>query len=89
MTLFGKPPVPPKPADVRQGGWSNGSILAAATAVARRPEKILDLFYYEERNNASIYAIKLYIRGKPWTFHIDEPLLFRNMPDGRFQLVGA
>ena len=50
--------------------------MAAISALAEYPERIKDIFVTEEKNQAGIYAVKFYIRGKPWIVEVDDRLLF-------------
>jgi hypothetical protein len=50
--------------------------MAAISALAEYPERIKDIFVTEEKNKAGIYAVKFYIRGKPWIVEVDDRLLF-------------
>ena len=44
--------------------------------VASKPEKLKDLFLTKEFNMAGIYNVKLYIRGKPYHFTVDDQILY-------------
>jgi hypothetical protein len=46
-------------------------------AVAEFPDLIKSVFLTKERNSAGIYAVRLYIRGKPWVITLDDEFLFR------------
>jgi len=50
--------------------------MAAISALAEYPERIKDIFLTQEKNKAGIYAVKFYIRGKPWIVEVDDKLLF-------------
>ena len=50
-------------------------ILSSLAAVAEEPNLIRDIFLNED-NNAGIYGVKFFIRGKPWVVDVDDTLLF-------------
>lgn len=43
---------------------------------AEFPELIRDAFITETDNNAGIYGVTFFIRGKPWVVDVDDFLLF-------------
>ena len=45
-------------------------------AVAEFPELIEDVFVNKEKNDAGIYKLRFFIRGKPWVVTIDDEMLF-------------
>lgn len=51
--------------------------MSAMSTVAEFPELIKDIFVVDEPNQAGIYAIRFYIRGKKWTVAIDDEFLFQ------------
>ena len=51
-------------------------LIAAMTAISKHPEILDKIFITEELNQAGIYAVKLYIRGKPWIVTVDDTFLF-------------
>ena len=58
-------------------------MLAAASAMAEHPKRLMDLFHYEEHgsqngiSNNGIYAIQMYALMEPITVTIDDRLPFR------------
>lgn len=58
-----------------QGQLGNCYILAAMGAVAEYPDLIKSVFLTQEKNDAGIYALQFYIRGKPWIITIDDTIL--------------
>jgi len=69
---------PPSWNDVIQGDLGNCYFLAAVGAAAEFPELLYDLFddRTEAKNDAGIYQVMFYIRGKPWVVDVDDQLLF-------------
>ena len=53
-------------------------MLASASGLAEKPQRIKDMFLVDEKNDAGIYAVKFFIRGKPWVVHIDSDLVFKS-----------
>ena len=58
--------------DTVQGGAGNCYILAASGAVAEFPSVLENVFLTKTRNNAGIYAVRFFIRGKPWYVTVDD-----------------
>mmetsp|Transcript_13133 Transcript_13133/g.22191 ORF Transcript_13133/g.22191 Transcript_13133/m.22191 type:complete len:156 (+) Transcript_13133:481-948(+) len=52
--------------------------MAAMSAVSEFPDLIKESFITQELNDAGIFAIRLFIRGKPWVLTIDDEFLFRS-----------
>jgi hypothetical protein len=52
--------------------------MASLAAVAEFPALIKNIFLTPYKNKASIYGVKLYIRGKPWVIAVDDYLMFYN-----------
>lgn len=44
------------------------------------PGLVQDIFLTKEKNNAGIYALRFYVRGKPWVVTVDDAVLteYRN-----------
>ena len=55
--------------------------MASMAAVAEFPAIIKNILLTPYKNKASIYGVKLYIRGKPWVIAVDDYLMFYN-PSG-------
>lgn len=36
------------------------------------PELVQNIFLTQQKNNAGIYALRFYIRGKPWVITVDD-----------------
>ena len=51
------------------------------SAVARHPELLSSLFLTKEFNAAGIYAVSLYVRGKPYIVTVDDTFLFLKKED--------
>ncbi len=60
----------------RQGGAGTCYIISAMAAVGEFPQIIKDAFLTQETNDAGIYGIRFFIRGKPWVVTIDDEFLF-------------
>lgn len=46
------------------------------SAIAEWPDLIKEAFVTQSKNDAGIYGVNFYIRGKPWTITVDDYLLF-------------
>ena len=62
--------------DAIQGDVGNCYIVAAMSTVAEFPTLIQDMFVTPQRNDAGIYVIRFFIRGKPWYVDVDDFLLW-------------
>ena len=51
--------------------------MASIASLAEFPSQIKDVFLTTKMNKAGIYAVKFYIRGKPWVVEVDDKMLFR------------
>ena len=57
--------------------------------VAEFPELIEDLFITKEKNDAGIYKLRFFIRGKPWVVSVDDEMLFNEKEDQlHFAMIG-
>jgi len=45
-------------------------------SAAEFSELITDMFIPKTKNEAGIYGVRFYIRGKPWVVHVDDFMLF-------------
>jgi hypothetical protein len=64
---------------VTQGQSATCYIVAAVASVAGKfPNMVRDVFV-NNQNDQGIYAVRLYIRGKPWLITIDDTVLFRDV----------
>jgi hypothetical protein len=45
-------------------------------AISEFPELIKQVFVTQEVNDAGIYALRLFIRGKPWIITIDDEFAY-------------
>ena len=52
--------------------------MASMAAVAEFPAIIKNILLTPYKNKASIYGVKLNIRGKPWVIAVDDYLMFYN-----------
>ena len=60
-----------------QGGVGNCYIIASAAGVAEFPDLIKKTVLTQTKNDAGIYAFRIYIRGIPWVVSIDSNFLFK------------
>jgi hypothetical protein len=75
--------------DVKQGGAGTCYIMATMSALAEFPQMVKDLFVVPITNKVGIYAVKFYIRGKPWVVEVDDEFLFRRSSGFESKLVFA
>ena len=62
--------------DIHQGALGDCYYLSSISAVAEWPDRIKAAFLTQTYNNAGIFALKVYVRGKPTTVVIDDFLPF-------------
>ena len=62
--------------EIRQGGVGNCYAIASLSAIAIHPEYIKRMFVNKEKNQAGVYTVQFYIRGKPHYFTIDDEVLW-------------
>ena len=74
--------------DPTQGQLGNCYILAAMGAIAEFPDIVKDVFLTKDLNNEGIYAMKLFIRGKPWIITIDDSIMQFNDGTPYFSAIG-
>jgi calpain-15 len=56
-------------------------------AISEYPELAKSIFLTQEKNDVGIYAVKFYIRGKPWVVTVDDNvMMYSNAPN--FALIG-
>ena len=58
--------------------------MAALGAVAQHPEMLKSIFLTDEDNAAGIYALRFFIRGKPWVVAIDAQMVAYTDPTKGF-----
>ena len=61
-----------QPEDAIQGSIANSWIQAAASSIAKKPERLKEIFLIGEKNSANVYALKMYALGVPITVTIDD-----------------
>ena len=65
-------------------------MLASLSALAEFPNNIKNLFLTDSKNSAGIYAVRFFIRGKPWVITVDDYIPFvKNKTDGKFYPMNA
>ena len=75
VTLFG---TDPNWLDINNYGYAqdrNAYILASMSSLAEFPERAKNVFLTQEINSEGIYAVKFYIRGKPWLVTVDDEVV--------------
>jgi len=72
-TLFGSTI---SPNDINQGVASDCYALASTAAIAYRPDRIKNIFITQTYNKEGIFALKMYVRGKPIVVTVDEVMPF-------------
>lgn len=50
--------------------------MASLSAIGEFPELLENIFLSTEDNDAGIYGVQFFIRGKPWTMTVDDNMLF-------------
>jgi len=60
---------------------SNCYIHSALGAIAEFPELVQSMFLTTTKNDVGIYAVRFFIRGKPWVVTVDDDL-FYSTPGG-------
>ena len=53
------------------------------SAVAEFPDIIKSIFVTDKENRAGIYALRFFIRGKPWVVAVDNTMLFYGSSNNR------
>ena len=71
-----------------QGGAGTCYLMQAMSGVGEFPQLIKDTFLTQERNDAGIYALRIFLRGKPYVITIDDEFLFKYPNYGTY-LVNA
>ena len=50
--------------------------MASAAAVGEWPSLVKGIFLTQNKNSAGIFAVKVFIRGKPYVISLDDNLMF-------------
>jgi len=66
-----------EPNDIRQGSLGDCYFLAGLAALAERPDRIFNLFFTQEMNEAHYYSCKILYKGKWMTVDMDEYVPWR------------
>ena len=63
--------------DIKQGGLGNCWALSAASAIAEKPERLINQFINTDnaQNKAGIYGLNMYALGVPTSIVIDDNLV--------------
>jgi hypothetical protein len=75
-TLFGNTSTPIIN-NIHQGQENDCYYLSSISAIAEWPDRIKSAFLTQSYNNAGIFALKVFVRGKPTTIIVDDFLPFR------------
>jgi hypothetical protein len=65
-----------QPHDIRQGSLGDCYMVAVASALAEYPNRVKKLFVQNAYNKEGIFALNLYIKGRPEVITIDDQLPF-------------
>jgi hypothetical protein len=61
---------------VNQGGLGDCYFMAASAAIGEWPSLVKSVFLTQNKNKAGIFALKVFIRGKPYVISIDDNIMF-------------
>ena len=50
--------------------------MAAASALGEWPSLVKSVFLTQNKNKAGIFALKVFIRGKPYVISVDDNIMF-------------
>ena len=50
--------------------------MAAASALGEWPSLVKSVFLNQNKNKAGIFALKVFIRGKPYVISVDDNIMF-------------
>jgi hypothetical protein len=50
--------------------------MASAAAIAEWPSLVKTVFLTQKKNSAGIFAVRVFIRGKPYVLSLDDNLMF-------------
>ena len=53
-------------------------IMAAIASMATKFPNLVKEVFINDYNDQGIYAVRFYIRGKPWIITIDDNMLYNN-----------
>ena len=62
--------------ETTQSGLGNCYLIAAFISASTKPTYIKNAFVQQETNQAGIYTVKFFIRGKPMHINIDDSIIF-------------
>ena len=61
---------------INQGGLGDCYFMAAASALGEWPSLVKSVFLTQNKNKAGIFALKVFIRGKPYVISVDDNIMF-------------
>eukprot|EP00355_Strombidium_rassoulzadegani_P005559 CAMPEP_0168620598 /NCGR_PEP_ID=MMETSP0449_2-20121227/7231_1 /TAXON_ID=1082188 /ORGANISM="Strombidium rassoulzadegani, Strain ras09" /LENGTH=232 /DNA_ID=CAMNT_0008661631 /DNA_START=347 /DNA_END=1046 /DNA_ORIENTATION=- len=57
-------------------------------SIVEHPELVNEIFLTQEKNKAGIYAIRLFIRGKPWIVTVDDEVIMWRSRELKYAKLG-
>lgn len=51
------------------------------SSISKHQQVLKNIFVTKKLNKAGIYAVRLFIRGKPWLMTVDDNFLFMTWPE--------
>lgn len=63
--------------------------IAVLSSISEYPNYMKNVFLIQKKNDAGIYGVQFYIRGKPWHIALDDTLFYNNPLPGTPTLVYA
>ena len=76
--------------EANQGGLGNCYFVNSIAGAAEFPDLITNMFVTGlDENDAGIYGIRFFIRGKPWIVSIDNQMPFRHSYYSGYSLRGV
>ena len=63
---------------INQGGIGDCYFMSSASALAEWPDRVRNVFLTQKKNNAGIFGVRFFIRGKPYHISVDDNTMFYN-----------
>jgi hypothetical protein len=61
---------------INQGGLGDCYFTAAASAIGEWPSLVKGVFLTQNKNKAGIFALRVFVRGKPHVISVDDSIMF-------------
>ena len=61
---------------VNQGGLGDCYFMAASAAIGEWPSLVKSVFLTQNKNKAGVFALRVFIRGKPYVITVDDNIMF-------------